>query len=104
MDDLRDTVTDTNLTKVAEGLSKFRRQAYHIILKKEARQYILLSFNLKAVFSSSSAKSKNREHILGKHFFTFISMPEISDFQHTNSEFAKSEQKYPVKITLEYEH
>jgi hypothetical protein len=29
-------------------------------------------------------------------------MPEISDFQRTNSEFAKSEQKYPVKITLEY--
>jgi hypothetical protein len=27
-------------------------------------------------------------------------MPEISDFQRTNSEFAKSEQKYPVKITL----
>jgi hypothetical protein len=23
-------------------------------------------------------------------------MPEISDFQRTNSEFAKSEQKYPV--------
>jgi hypothetical protein len=31
-------------------------------------------------------------------------MPEISDFQRTNSEFAKSEQKYPVKITLEYAH
>jgi hypothetical protein len=30
--------------------------------------------------------------------------PEISDFQRTNSEFAKSEQKYPVKITLEYAH
>jgi hypothetical protein len=29
-------------------------------------------------------------------------MPEISDFQRTTSEFAKSEQKYPVKITLEY--
>jgi hypothetical protein len=26
-------------------------------------------------------------------------MPEISDFQRANSEFAKSEQKYPVKIT-----
>jgi hypothetical protein len=26
-------------------------------------------------------------------------MPEISDFQRTNSEFANSEQKYPVKIT-----
>jgi hypothetical protein len=24
-------------------------------------------------------------------------MPEISDFQRTNSEFAKSEKKYPVK-------
>jgi hypothetical protein len=31
-------------------------------------------------------------------------MPEISDFQRTNSEFAKSEQKYPVKITLAYVH
>jgi hypothetical protein len=29
-------------------------------------------------------------------------MPEISDFQRTNSEFAKSEQKYPVKIILAY--
>jgi hypothetical protein len=29
-------------------------------------------------------------------------MPEISDFQGTNSEFAKSEQRYPVKITLVY--
>jgi hypothetical protein len=29
-------------------------------------------------------------------------MSEISDFQRTNSEFAKSEQKYPVKITLAY--
>jgi hypothetical protein len=27
-------------------------------------------------------------------------MPEIGDFQRTNSEFAKSEQKYPVKITF----
>jgi hypothetical protein len=27
------------------------------------------------------------------------SMPEISDFQRTSSEFAKSEQKYPVTIT-----
>jgi hypothetical protein len=27
-------------------------------------------------------------------------MPEFSDFQRTNSEFAKSEQIYPVKITL----
>jgi hypothetical protein len=27
-------------------------------------------------------------------------MPEISDFQRTNSEFAKSEKKYPVKVTL----
>jgi hypothetical protein len=35
---------------------------------------------------------------------TFYPMPEISDFQRTNSEFAKSEQKYPVKITLEYAH
>jgi hypothetical protein len=26
-------------------------------------------------------------------------MPEISDFQRTNSEFANSEQKYPVKVT-----
>jgi hypothetical protein len=26
-------------------------------------------------------------------------MTKISDFQRTNSEFAKSEQKYPVKIT-----
>jgi hypothetical protein len=34
----------------------------------------------------------------------FYPMPEISDFQRTNSEFAKSEQKYPVKITLEYTH
>jgi hypothetical protein len=31
-------------------------------------------------------------------------MPEISDFQRTNSEFVKSEQKYPIKITLEYAH
>jgi hypothetical protein len=31
-------------------------------------------------------------------------MPEISDFQRTNYEFAKSEQKYPVKITLAYAH
>jgi hypothetical protein len=31
-------------------------------------------------------------------------MPEISAFQRTNSEFAKSEQKYPVKITLAYTH
>jgi hypothetical protein len=29
-------------------------------------------------------------------------MPGISDFQRTNSEFTKSEQKYPVKITLAY--
>jgi hypothetical protein len=28
----------------------------------------------------------------------------ISDFQSPNSEFAKSEKKYPVKITLEYAH
>jgi hypothetical protein len=34
----------------------------------------------------------------------FYPMPEISDFQRTNSEFAKAEQKYPVKITLEYAH
>jgi hypothetical protein len=32
--------------------------------------------------------------------FAFHPMPEISDFQRTNSEFAKSEQKYPIKITL----
>jgi hypothetical protein len=32
---------------------------------------------------------------------TIYPMPEISDFQRTNSEFAKSQQKYPaVKITL----
>jgi hypothetical protein len=31
-------------------------------------------------------------------------MPEISDFQRTNSEFAKSEQKCPVKITLACTH
>jgi hypothetical protein len=31
-------------------------------------------------------------------------MPEISDFQRTNSEFAKSEQNDPVKITLGYVH
>jgi hypothetical protein len=31
-------------------------------------------------------------------------MPEIRDFQRTNSEFAKSEQQYPVKINLEYAH
>jgi hypothetical protein len=30
--------------------------------------------------------------------------PEISDFQRTNSEFAKSEQKKPAKMTLEYAH
>jgi hypothetical protein len=31
-------------------------------------------------------------------------MLDIGDFQRTNSEFAKSEQKYPVKITLAYAH
>jgi hypothetical protein len=31
-------------------------------------------------------------------------MLEISDFQRTNSEFVKSEQKYPVKVTLAYAH
>jgi hypothetical protein len=45
---------------------------------------------------STSQRSKWRDVI--------YPMPEISDFQRTNSEFAKSEQKYPVKITLEYEH
>jgi hypothetical protein len=29
-------------------------------------------------------------------------MPEISDLQRKNSKFVKSEQKYPVKITLAY--
>jgi hypothetical protein len=37
-------------------------------------------------------------------YTVFYPMPEISDFQRTNSEFAKSEQKYPIKITLEYAH
>jgi hypothetical protein len=36
--------------------------------------------------------------------YLFYPMPEISDFQHTNSELAKSDQRYPVKITLEYAH
>jgi hypothetical protein len=31
-------------------------------------------------------------------------LSEISDIQCTISEFAKSEQKYPVKITLAYAH
>jgi ribosomal protein S8 len=30
----------------------------------------------------------------------FYPMPEISDFQRTHSEFAKSEQKYPVNISF----
>jgi hypothetical protein len=38
------------------------------------------------------------------NFNVIYPMPEISDFQRTNSEFAKSEQRYPVKITLEYAH
>jgi hypothetical protein len=41
-------------------------------------------------------------HFLNSVLEDFYPMPEISDFQRTNSEFAKSEQKYPVKITLEY--
>jgi hypothetical protein len=36
--------------------------------------------------------------------FAFYPMPEISDLQRTNSEFAKSEQKYPLRITLAYAH
>jgi hypothetical protein len=35
-----------------------------------------------------------------RQYSSFYPMPEISDFQRTNSEFAKSEQKYPVKITF----
>jgi hypothetical protein len=34
----------------------------------------------------------------------FYPIPEISDFKRTNFEFSKSEQKYPVKTTLEYAH
>jgi hypothetical protein len=43
----------------------------------------------------------NSHEILCNHFYP---MPEISDFHSTNSELAKSEQKYPVKFTLEYAH
>jgi hypothetical protein len=34
----------------------------------------------------------------------FYPMPAVGDFQRTNSKFAKSEQKYPVDITLAYAH
>jgi hypothetical protein len=36
-------------------------------------------------------------------FLVFYPMPEISDFQR-RLRISKSEQKYPVKITLEYTH
>jgi hypothetical protein len=62
-------------------------------------------FSLKNSLGLNNAQKLSLK--LGSTLFMALSLiiyptPEISDFQRTNSEFAKSEQKYPVKITLEY--
>jgi hypothetical protein len=51
----------------------------------------------------------NANHYSGKLIFvvswSFILCPRsVISNENTNSEFAKSEQKYPVKITLAYAH